>query len=105
MLGNFEFSVLLAVYSVEGDVYGVSIKNYIDNEFSKNTSYGAMYTTLSRLNKKGFVESWEGEATAVRGGRSKKLYKITPKGLSALRQTTHKMQALISTGGLANVLA
>ena len=105
MLGNFEFSVLSAVYSVEGDVYGVSIKNYIDNEFSKSTSYGALYTTLSRLTKKGFVESWNGEATSVRGGRSKKLYKITPTGLSALRETSSKMQTLISTGGFANVLA
>lgn len=103
MLGNFEFSVLTAVYNIEGDAYGVSLKDYIDRQFSKSTSFGALYTTLSRLKKKGYVDSWVGEATAVRGGRAKKLYKITPSGLRALRQTSKSLRGLYSNGGIASV--
>jgi PadR family transcriptional regulator len=85
-LGEFEELVLLAVLRLDKNAYGVSIRREIENKTERSTSVGAVYTTLERLEKKGYVSSWEGEATAERGGRAKRYFQLESVGAEALRQ-------------------
>ena len=83
-LGEFEEIVMLTVAVLYENAYGVAIKEEIESRVQRKVSVGAMRTALSRLEKKGFLESEFGEATAVRGGKRKRYYKVTHLGKQAL---------------------
>jgi DNA-binding PadR family transcriptional regulator len=85
-LGEFEEIVLLAIMRLRGNGYGVSIRETVEEVAGRNTSIGAMYTTLERLEQKGLISSHEGEPTPQRGGRAKRYYKIEGPGLRALNE-------------------
>ncbi len=85
-LGEFEEIVLLAILRLHKDAYGVSIRRKIESETERSTSVGAVYTTLERLEKKGYISSRQGEATAERGGRAKRYFQIEGAGAEALNQ-------------------
>lgn len=102
-LGDFEEVVLLAILAVDENAYGVPIRARIE-EAGRKTSVGALYVTLDRLQDKGFVESWEGEATPQRGGRAKKYFRVTGTGRDAINQTEAtraNLRGLRLTGGAA----
>ncbi len=84
-LGEFEQIVLLAVARLEGQGYGMTIRREIEARTGRNVSIGPVYSTLRRLELKGFVESREGDPTPVRGGRSTRHFKILAPGVQALR--------------------
>ncbi|MEM6644264.1 MAG: helix-turn-helix transcriptional regulator [Bacteroidota bacterium] len=83
-LGEFEEIVLLTVAVLFENAYGITIKEEIEQRLNRGVSVGAMRTALNRLEKKGFLESEFGEATAVRGGKRKRYFKVTPLGKRAL---------------------
>lgn len=83
-LGEFEELILLAILSLGINAYGVTIADALE-EAGKSVSTGALYTALSRLEEKGFIRSWMGEATAERGGRAKKYFALEALGEQALR--------------------
>jgi DNA-binding PadR family transcriptional regulator len=83
-LGEFEQVVLLAVQRLEGQGYGMSIRREIEERTGRGVSIGAIYATLERLEKKGYLSSWEGESTPVRGGRSRRHFELRPEGGDAL---------------------
>jgi DNA-binding PadR family transcriptional regulator len=85
-LGEFEELVLLAIQGLRDDAYGVSIRDLIEQETSRNVSFGAIYTTLDRLKNKGYVSSRQGEPTQERGGRAKRYFKIEGLGETALTE-------------------
>jgi DNA-binding PadR family transcriptional regulator len=84
-LGEFEQLVLMAVVRLEADAYGATIKRDIEARAGRHLSISAVYTTLDRLEDKGFVRSWIGEPTAERGGRRRKYFALKPAGARALR--------------------
>lgn len=86
-LGEFEELVLLAIaiIQVEG-AYGNSILEEMEAKTKRNINLSAVHTALHRLVKKGFVKSYKGEATAVRGGKRKIYYELTAFGVSAIKQ-------------------
>ena len=86
-LGEFEELVLLAILALDGNAYGVPIRQLLENETSRSVSYGALYTALDRLEQKEYVSSWQGGATAVRGGRAKRFFKVEGLGYQALRDS------------------
>lgn len=86
-LGEFETLVLMAVLRLEEEAYGMRIHEVLENRAGRRCSYGALYTTLDRLEQKGYVSSSMGEPTAERGGRAKKYFKIDNLGRAALRQS------------------
>ena len=88
-LGAFEELVLLAVGALGDDAYGVAVKDLLTEKTGKKPSIGALHSALYRLEDKGFLMSWEGGATAVRGGRRKKFYRLTAAGKSMLEATHH----------------
>lgn len=93
-LGEFEQVMLLAVLRQDNDGYGMSIRREIAETVGREVAIGAVYATLARLERKGFVRSREGEATSVRGGRAKKYFGVTPEGARALRASRAMMNRL-----------
>ena len=67
------------------DAYAVTIRDTVDQESGRSTSFGALYTTLDRLVEKGFVSKRQGEATPERGGRAKTYFRIEGAGIQALQ--------------------
>ncbi|MGD1889312.1 MAG: PadR family transcriptional regulator [Cyclobacteriaceae bacterium] len=84
-LGELEELILLSVAVLYDHAYGVTIVEEMDQRISRKISIGAVYTVLMRLEEKGYVCSHEGAATQRRGGRRKKLYRLTNSGEEALR--------------------
>ena len=84
-LGSLEQLILLALVRLGEDAYGVSVRMEIEKRTGRNLSVGAIYATLGRLETKGYVSSRTGEATAERGGRAKRHFRVEADGLRALR--------------------
>ena len=85
-LGEFQEIVMLAVLVLRESAYGVSIQKEIAERTGRSISRGALHSALSRLESKGYLRSRLGEATKVRGGKSKRYYECTQSGISALRE-------------------
>lgn len=85
-IGEFEELVLLAAYSIEGEAYGVSLQEKLEQLLDRSISIGAVYAALDRLERKGYVNSWVGDATSERGGRRKRLFAVTPSGVATLKR-------------------
>ena len=83
MLGEFEYLLITAAANLGEDAYGVSIREEIQTTTGRECSLGALYTTIDRLEKKGLLKTWMGDATPERGGRAKRLVRVTPKGVQA----------------------
>ena len=83
-LGQFEEITLLALVRLRENAYGMPIRREIAERTGRDVSVGAVYTTLERLERKGYVSSRIAEPTAVRGGRAKRYFKIEAPGVRAL---------------------
>jgi PadR family transcriptional regulator PadR len=86
MLGEFEYLLLSAAARLGGDAYGAAMRQEIENATGRRCSIGALYTTLDRLEAKGFVKTWMGDPTPQRGGRPKRMVRVTAKGIQAAAQ-------------------
>jgi DNA-binding PadR family transcriptional regulator len=86
-LGEFEQMVLLAALRLGAEAYAVTIRQEIERRTGRSISRGAIYITLDRLEKKGFLASRLAEPTAERGGRSKRFYQVKPVGVMALKNS------------------
>ena len=93
-IGEFEEIVMLTVAVLYSNAYGISIKESIESRLHRNVSVGAMRTALNRLENKGLLESEFGEATAIRGGKRKRYFKVTPFGKKVLEQVMQDRQQL-----------
>src|SRR5580692_12868869 len=81
MLGEFEYLLITAAAGLGDDAYGAAIREAIERHTGEKCSIGAIYTTIDRLETKGLLETWMGEATAQRGGRAKRMVRVTPEGI------------------------
>ena len=86
-LGEFEELVLLTIAALGEEAYGVLIQKSIEERSNRSISIGALHSTITRLEEKGFLKSWVGGATKERGGRSKRYYEITQAGKRAVAET------------------
>lgn len=93
-LGEFEEIVLLTVGVLYDQAYGVAIKDAIEEKANRNVSVGALQSALKRMEKKGYLESREGESNAQRGGKPKRYYTITAFGKQALQESKDIRTAL-----------
>lgn len=85
-LGEFEQLLLLAVLRLGTDAHGVTIRQTLRDRAGRTVSYGAIYSTVRRLEEKGLLRSTLSEPTPVRGGRAKKQLEVTTRGRTALRE-------------------
>ena len=93
-LGELEELVLLAILKVGSNAYGVPIKDALE-EAGRRISVGALYATLDRLERKGFLKSRQGEATPERGGKAKRFFEVEGAGVSALERNDESRNKLI----------
>ena len=83
-LGEFEEVILLLVGILNEEAYSFKIAEEFEAQTKRGVSIGAVHSTLSRLEDKGFLKSEMGQSTAERGGRRKRIYTITASGQRAL---------------------
>jgi PadR family transcriptional regulator PadR len=81
MLGEFEYLLLSAAARLGDEAYGAAIRQEIETATGSRCSIGALYTTLDRLEAKGFVTTRMGDPTPQRGGRPKRMVRITARGI------------------------
>ena len=87
VLSKTEEMILLIIWQLKDDAYGVTIRKKLNESTSKNFSIGGVYVPLDRLVRKGFLDAYQGEPTPERGGMSKRYYSITKAGIKALNES------------------
>ncbi len=90
-LGEFEELVLLIAAILHEKAYGVLVMDEIERQTGRKVNISAVHTALDRLEKKGFLSSFTGGATSERGGRRKRLFRVTNLGIQAI-QINRKMR-------------
>jgi PadR family transcriptional regulator, regulatory protein PadR len=100
-LGEFEHVIILALLRLEDRAYGVTVRQEIEFRTRREVSIGAVYATLDRLAKKGYVKSRRGDPTPERGGRSKRFFRVTASGVAAVNRTQRALQRM--TEGLDSI--
>jgi DNA-binding PadR family transcriptional regulator len=90
-LGVFEQIVLLAVWRLGDEGYGMRVRDELPRRGGRAVTIGADYLTLERLLRKGCLRARVGEPTPSRGGRAKRFYQITPSGIAALEDARQQM--------------
>lgn len=94
LISRTEEMILLAVYALQPGAYGLAIGEYLEKITGRHWSVGATYVPLDRLETQNLLTSHEGVPTPERGGRSKRLYRLNPKGLEALAEVRNLSNAL-----------
>jgi PadR family transcriptional regulator, regulatory protein PadR len=94
LLTDFELMILLAILRIGEEAYGVRIAEEIGRIAQRTVLLGAAYAALERLERNELVTSSVGDPTPERGGRAKRFYEVTPRGLRAVKQTQDALVAL-----------
>jgi DNA-binding PadR family transcriptional regulator len=102
-IGEFEELVMLAILSQGDNAYGVTIRHALEDATNRTITIGSLYTTLSRLEEKGLVQSWVGEPTAERGGRAKRHYRVKGSGQSLLQEVQASRKRLMAVEPIEGV--
>jgi PadR family transcriptional regulator, regulatory protein PadR len=102
MIGEFEYLILTSASRLGDNAYGASIRTEIRTATGRSCSIGALYTTLDRLEAKGFVRTWMGEPTPQRGGRSKRLVRVTATGVKAASEFFKSVTRITQGASWAN---
>jgi PadR family transcriptional regulator, regulatory protein PadR len=86
MLGEFEYLLITVASGLGENAYGAATREEIETTTERRCSMGALYTTIDRLEKKGLLKTWMGEATPQRGGRAKRMVRVTGEGVQAAKE-------------------
>ena len=87
MLSRTEEHILLAVWRLQQNAYGLTIRQLLEEMTGKRYSIGGIYVPLDRLAMKGLLSPRQGEPTRERGGMAKRYYTLTESGLKSLTET------------------
>lgn len=90
-LGEFEHCVLAAVAHLDDEAYGVTIRQEIGDRAGRDIAIGALYTSLDRLERKGYLRSTMSDPTPERGGRSKRYFTVTTAGARAMQRSRERL--------------
>jgi DNA-binding PadR family transcriptional regulator len=93
-LGEFEYLILLAIARLGESAYGVTIREILIARAGRRSSFGAIHSTLRRLEAKGLVRFTLSDPEPVRGGRAKKYAALTPIGRTALKEAQAAFQRM-----------
>ena len=102
-LGEFEELVLLTIATQFPNAYSVVIAEQLEKELKRTITTGATHAAMQRLEKKGYLSSKMGEASAARGGRRKRLYSVTVSGgkiLEEVRQVRERLWNRVVPGAI-----
>jgi len=92
-ISRTEEFILLAVWRLGTDSYGVTIRDRLRESTGKTWAYGALFVMLRRLENKGYLESHFADPTSRRGGKSKRIFRLSSKGLQALREVRRAQES------------
>lgn len=95
-MGEFEQLVLLAILRLKDRAYGVEIRRALSDRTGRDVAAGAVYTTLGRLESRGYVRSRVGETAPERTGQRRKYYLLEPAGAAALHRSYTALRAMAS---------
>lgn len=93
-LGEVEQLVLLAMLRLDADAYAVPIRDVIERETGIALARGSIYITLDRLEQKGLVDSRMSDPTPEPGGKSRRVFRMRPAGVAALRASQRAVNRL-----------
>ena len=93
-LGEFEQMILLAVLQRKEGAYGTTIHEELSRHTKRAVARGAVYMTLDRLEKKGLLTSALTDPTAERGGRARRVYRLTRAAVQALKASRRTLLSL-----------
>lgn len=102
-LGEFEQMVLLGILQERDEAFALEVRREIERSADRTVSRGAFYTTLDRLERKGYVRWREAESDDPRRTGPLRRFEVTPEGLAALRASRRAFDAL--SRGLDEVLS
>lgn len=95
LLGEFEFMVLLAVLRLgEEDAYALAIADDVAERTGRSVRRSAVYVTLKRLERKGYVTTWLGEPRAERGGKARRHVRVEPLGATAIHESRTALERM-----------
>ncbi|AFL86450.1 putative transcriptional regulator [Terriglobus roseus DSM 18391] len=86
-LNDSDLVTLLAILRLGDEAYGVSLCKEIGSITGTGAALASVYKALDRLEQSGLVVSRMGEPSPERGGRAKRLVRVTAKGLRAIDET------------------
>ena len=92
-VGDLEYMLLFALVATGDGADGGALRAELERRTGRTISAGACYTALERLQAKGFVGSWLGDATPERGGRRKREYALERAGARELLDSYERMAA------------
>jgi Predicted transcriptional regulators len=101
-VGSLELAALLAVVRLGNEAYGLAVRQDLANRTGKDHSVGTIYTTLQRLEDKGLLASRASEPLPVRGGRSRRHFRLTGSGARAIRDAERRSTAIWAGIGTTN---
>ena len=93
-IGEFEQMLLLAVLRLGEGAYGVALMKELEAAVGRRVSRGSVYVTLDRMEEKGWVTSALSESREERGGRPRRVVKVTPEGVSQLKKSRQALLTL-----------
>lgn len=94
LLTDLELMILLAVLRRRQDAYGVTIAREIEDTGRRSVALAVVYATLDRLEGRGLVTHSYGDPTPERGGRAKKFFLVTERGVQHVKDTQRALMAL-----------
>lgn len=94
LLGELEQLLMLSVARLGDDAYGAEIQRDLEERAGRSVSISTIYVTLVRLEDKGYVRSWRAEPTPVRGGKSKRYFGLTKKGVGVLEDAREVLERM-----------
>jgi PadR family transcriptional regulator PadR len=96
-ISRSEEFLLLAVWRLKENAYGVTIRDQLKEATGKTWAYGALFVMLCRLEKKGYLTSNFTDPSSQRGGKSKRIFQLSPQGVEALKEV-RKVQESVWSG-------
>ena len=86
LLSRTEELLLNCILKLDEKSYTFMIREKLKEITGKTWAFGAIFISLDRLERKGFVNSHLGNDTPERGGRRKRLYSVSKEGMKALSE-------------------
>ena len=93
-LGEFEQMILLAALRLGEEAYGAHMGRELEEQVGRRVSRGAVYVTLDRLEAKGLLRSSMSASRPERGGRPRRVVRVTPEGVEALKESRQALETL-----------
>jgi PadR family transcriptional regulator PadR len=94
VITRLEEAILIAIWKLEDNAYGVTINKQVSRSFKKNYSMGALYFSLDQLLRKGYVNKTTEQIYHEKGGRSRTYYRLAKDGQKALQEVKAYQRAL-----------